>query len=61
MEKVIIPQVGTTCPALTNGCDVIPFGKMETTCYKYDFQGLVVLTENGKRRVFHKGKLVGSN
>lgn len=49
-----------TLPPNTNGCDIIPLGKLETS-YKFDFKGLVVLTEDGNRRVFHEGKLVATN
>lgn len=47
-------------PPATNGCDIIPLEKLETS-YKFDFKGLVVLTEDGNRRVFHEGKLVATN
>jgi|11BtaG_2_1085332.scaffolds.fasta_scaffold08464_2 hypothetical protein len=47
-------------PPSNNGCDIIPLGKLETS-YKFDFKGLVVLTEDGNRRVFYEGRLVANN
>lgn len=46
-----------TLPPCNNGCDLIPMGKLENN-YVFDFEGLVVITNHGLRKVYHKGKFI---
>lgn len=49
-------------PPNKNGCDIIPIHcVLDKTGYKFNFDGLIVVTTNFKRKVYHKGLLLIEN
>lgn len=46
------------CPPIKNGCDIITFGDVLNEGYIYNFGGLIVITTEGKRQIYHNGLLI---
>lgn len=47
-----------SCPPTENGCDVIDLFYQMNSSYTYNFQGLVVMTVNRERTIYHKGSII---
>ena len=45
-------------PPTLNGCDVIPMSDKIESGYKYQFDGLVVMTKPNERQVWHRGEIL---
>lgn len=49
-------------PPITNGIDIINIFKDEISInYEHNFDGLVIITNNNKRSLYHKGILIAKN
>ena len=47
------------CPPIKEGCDVINFEKKPLQVgYTYNFDGLAIITDETKREIYYKGKLI---
>jgi len=46
------------CPPIENGCDIINFDGKLYPHYTYDFDGLILITTEHKREIYHKGILI---
>ncbi len=64
-NKIIVKQDGKiintiVCPPTEKGCDIIDFSENRNRGYIYDFDGLVIITSNSKREIYHKGDLIAT-
>jgi len=46
------------CPPIKNGCDLINFGAIINKGYTYDYDGVVIITNEKERLLYHKGNLI---
>ena len=46
------------CPPISNGCDIIRWGDKINDGYTYNFGGLIIITTEEKRQIYHKGFLI---
>lgn len=46
------------CPSIENGCDIINFDSKICKGYTYNYDGLILITTNGNRKLYHKGILL---
>lgn len=46
------------CPPTEFGCDIIGFGEEIHTGYQFNFKGLIIVTDDTFRSIFHEGKLL---
>jgi hypothetical protein len=49
------------CPIVDNGIDIIYFDSVaESSDYVFGFEGLVIITNNKKRTLYHKGNILAA-
>lgn len=46
------------CPPIKNGCDIISFGDKLDEGYTYNFDGLILMSTEKKRKLYYKGYLI---
>ncbi len=51
------PVTYIACPPIKNGCDIINF-EDKLKDYTYDFNGLIIITTEEKREIYHRGFLI---